>query len=578
LLLQGLVSLAAAAADAAAVVEVDVERDPREAWEPSRWSRGPHRGLLIRLGIGTVDQVLLAAQSVRFGPVRLAGLAGRVVVFDEVHAYDLVMNRLLERVLEWLAQIGCCVVLLSATLPPATRRSLAEAFARGLRGGDPSPDAATPVQAEGYPRVTVVTSAGESVTTPPRSRPRPADGGEVTLRRLALRLGDDDGRDARRLAAEIDALTASDRWGRLGMVCNSVDHAQRVYRVLTKHFAGDDRVQVLLFHSRFPRADRERREAEVLRLFGKQHREARREGLVLLVATQIIEQSLDIDCDLLITEFTVVDLLIQRLGRMRRWLGTPRPGWAGTPVAWLIDPGCDLNGIPALGEVAFVYDRSAPAVLLGSWLELRGRDRLRLPDEVPGLVARVYDAVEQPVPPWPMNTALGQAWDEAVARQQARAVEAADLVGDRLVPEPWDLDAWWRLTGQERDDDLEAEIGPLRAMTRMGDPSLNVVLAYRHPDGVIPVAGAAAGGAGVRESFPLLIASTVALSRKAVVAALRLDATRPPAWRADPVLRHAVLTELDADGTYGRAVFRYSQQLGVLYPDRRGQFPAEADA
>ncbi|WP_261561982.1 CRISPR-associated helicase Cas3' [Frankia tisae] len=579
ILLHGHASLAVDAAETEAagtadVSETDVERDPVEAREPSRWSRGPHRGLLIRLGIGTVDQVLLAAQSVRFGPVRLAGLAGRVVVFDEVHAYDTFMNGLLERVLQWLAQIGCSVVLLSATLPPVTRRSLIEAFRQGLHGTDTPPDTDT-AQAEGYPQLTVVSATGTSVVVPPLPRFRPSR--DVALRRLGLRLGESTGRDCRRLAQELDAMTGVERWGRVGVVCNSVDHAQRVYRELRRHFAGDARVRVLLFHARAPQADRDAAEADVLRLFGKEQRAKRADGLVLLVATQIVEQSLDIDCDLLITEFTAVDLLIQRLGRMHRWLDTVRPGWADPATAWLVDPSCDANGVPDLAGVAFVYDRSAPTVLLGSWLELRGRTQLCLPDEVPALVSRVYDAAGATAPPWPHDPAMGRLWEAARLRHEELIAYAKAQVGDRLVPEPWDLDAWLRLTIREHVDDLESDEGPLRAMTRLGDPSLNVVLAHRGPHGLVPVTGEVGCDPAAKASFPLLLRSTVALSRKQLVGALRRTATRPPAWQADPVLRHAVLVELDADGTYGRGLFRYSRQLGVLYPDRFGAFLPEVD-
>ncbi|MCK9878255.1 CRISPR-associated helicase Cas3' [Frankia sp. Ag45/Mut15] len=557
----------------AQTLEVDVERHPVEEREPSRWSRGPHRPLLIRLGVGTVDQILLAVQSVRFGPVRLTGLAGRVVVFDEVHAYDAYMNGLLELALQWLAQIGCSVVLLSATLPPATRRSLIEAFRQGLHGPEQPPPVELP-QVEQYPRLTVATATAPYVDVkhPPQFRPSR----NVALRRLALRLGGSEETDAQVLAKEIDALTAVDRWGRVGVVCNSVDHAQRLYRVLHRHFAGDTRVRVVLFHARFPHARRDATEAEVLRLFGKEQREARRDGLVILVATQIVEQSLDIDCDLLITEFTVVDLFIQRLGRMQRWTDTVRPGWASPATAWLVDPICD-GGVPDLADIAYVYDDSAPAVLLASWLKLRGRERLRLPDEVPGLVSEVYNAAGQLVPLWPVNDACGRLWEAAHQRQQTRLAYAVEQVDGRAVTSPWDLDAWRRLTALEHVDESAAEDAPLRAMTRLGDPSLSVVLVYRSGDGLVPVAGTRACDLAARPSFPLLLRSTVALSRKSVVSALRHGATCPPAWQGDPVLRHAVLAELNADGTYGRGLFRYSKQLGVLYPDRARAFLKEID-
>jgi CRISPR-associated endonuclease/helicase Cas3 len=100
------------------------------------WFAGRKRGLLAPFGVGTVDQALLGALPVRHGFVRLAGLSDKTVIIDEVHAYDTYMSTLLERLLEWLAALAAPVVLLSATLPEASRKALMAAYARG-QGRDP---------------------------------------------------------------------------------------------------------------------------------------------------------------------------------------------------------------------------------------------------------------------------------------------------------------------------------------------------------------------------------------------------------------------------------------------------------
>jgi CRISPR-associated endonuclease/helicase Cas3 len=92
----------------------------------AEWFTHRKRGLLAPYGVGTIDQALLAILQTRHVFVRLFGLSHKVVLVDEVHAYDTYMSRLLERLLEWLAALGSPVILLSATLPDRKRTTLAQ--------------------------------------------------------------------------------------------------------------------------------------------------------------------------------------------------------------------------------------------------------------------------------------------------------------------------------------------------------------------------------------------------------------------------------------------------------------------
>jgi len=118
------------------------------------WFTARKRGLLAPFGVGTVDQALLAVLPTKHQFVRLGALAGKVVIFDEVHAYDAYMSIILECLLTWLAALGSPVLLLSATLPGARRDALLRAYARGLHADLPAPIAAQP-----YPRISWVTAA-----------------------------------------------------------------------------------------------------------------------------------------------------------------------------------------------------------------------------------------------------------------------------------------------------------------------------------------------------------------------------------------------------------------------------------
>src|ERR1019366_8097647 len=124
----------------------------------AEWLTHRKRGLLAPYGVGTIDQALMAALQSKHVFVRLLGLAGKVVVIDEVHAYDTYMSKLLERLLGWLFAIGTSVVMLSATLPSLRRAALVKAFAPKYQGSS-----AIPPEEPAYPCLTVV--SGSEVRT-----------------------------------------------------------------------------------------------------------------------------------------------------------------------------------------------------------------------------------------------------------------------------------------------------------------------------------------------------------------------------------------------------------------------------
>ena len=207
--------------------------------------------------MGTVDQGLLAALEAKHVFVRLFGLAQKVVVIDEVHAYDTYMSTLLGRLLEWLGALGTSVVLLSATLPRKRRALLARAYAEGAQWPEPV------LEHEGaYPCLTWASGEGLGAVALPTS--------PWATKNLAIRWAasaDDD--DA--LADALERALA-DR-GCAAVICNTVARAQRVYGALRARFPGvgddDGAPQVDLLHARFLVEERERRERRVQRRFGK---------------------------------------------------------------------------------------------------------------------------------------------------------------------------------------------------------------------------------------------------------------------------------------------------------------------
>ena len=95
----------------------------------SQWLAGRKRVLLTPVVVGTIDQLLLAGIASRHVALRFLGLTGKAVIIDEVHAYDAYMSVILGRALAWLGAARVPVILLSATLPAAARRSLLTSYA-----------------------------------------------------------------------------------------------------------------------------------------------------------------------------------------------------------------------------------------------------------------------------------------------------------------------------------------------------------------------------------------------------------------------------------------------------------------
>src|SRR5258708_44895 len=285
------------------------------------WFTNKKRALLSEYGVGTVDQALLPILPVRHNFVRLWGLANRVVVFDVIHAYDAYTGTLLVHLLRWLLALGSSAVLLSATLSPSIRRKLAAVV-----------DAALPIQDTVYPRLSVFrTGAVEQkhfYSDPARRR---------TLRLQATPA------DLPNIRSCMEEHLAGGGMG-LALV-NTVQRAQDLYRLFPegeplereRQHVGkrlSDGTEVFLFHARFPADWRQKREDQVLEIFGGG---GNRSGRRILIATQVVEQSLDLDFDLIATDLAPIDLILHRAGRL--WRHAPKIRPVSEPVVLLAGVG-----------------------------------------------------------------------------------------------------------------------------------------------------------------------------------------------------------------------------------------------
>lgn len=324
------------------------------------WFASAKRALLAPFGVGTIDQALLGIIAVKHFFVRQFGLAGKVVILDEVHTYDLYTSTLVTALVKRLRELQCTVIVLSATLTEARRRELLDLpKARPL--------------SRAYPLVSAAASSFiEHECEPPPSK-------TVHIRNVSNALS---GRDVLERARRGECVL----WIR-----NTVDLAQETYSALRDDDASSG-LPIALLHSRFPFFRREELENDWMERLGKEG--SKRPAGCVLVSTQVAEQSVDIDADLLISDLAPTDMLLQRLGRLWRHARSSRV--CSQPEVWIQMPegdgaffdhasGKELKA--ALGKNALVY---APYVLLRSLEQWRGRATVELPGQIRQILEATY--------------------------------------------------------------------------------------------------------------------------------------------------------------------------------------------
>lgn len=401
--------------------------------EPSATSRcnqwladSRKKALLAEVGVGTIDQALMAILPFRHQSLRLYGLARKVLVVDEVHAYDNYMQTLLSQLLTHHARQGGSAILLTATLPRTMRSTLVAAWQRGLGQPEMRP------QKDDFPLLTHVSESG---TLELSLGTRAAVSRSVAVDWLSEE------------EQAIDAVLAAVEAGEcIAWVRNTVDDAIRAFEAIAARHPNPE--HCLLFHSRFAMIDRQRIESQVIERLGKDSTPEIRRGQVL-ISTQVFQESLDCDVDVMVSDIAPIDLLIQRAGRLQRHQRGPRclpclrilaPPWADDPDQhWL------KRTLP--GTQAVYRDTSL------SWLTQRVLRRLkaiRMPEEARALIESVYGPVSDDIPDALQSARYEQKGMQRTAGSMA-TFNALDLekgytkdeqwqeeqeIGTRLVDEP----------------------------------------------------------------------------------------------------------------------------------------------
>ncbi len=496
------------------------------------WFLSKKRALLAELAVGTIDQALLSVMLVPHAFVRLYGLAGKTVILDEVHAYDTYTTALLARLLEWLAASGTSVVLLSATLPSERRAELVDAYRRG-RGEAPRAPEAAP-----YPRITMASGAATTVRS---FAPRGAS------RSFALTL------EPPEIEGSVEELVARAREGAcVGWICNTVARAQRA-ATLVRELAPE--LPRLLVHARLLPDDRRGREQRVEEWLGPEDRTKGRPERCIVIGTQVLEQSLDVDFDLLFTDLAPIDLVLQRAGRLWRHLGrTNRGASSAARLAVLRPSGGWLEGDVAAVAPTGVYH---PLPVRRSLELLERHDRVTLPDDIEPWVESVYARLG---PDHPLHGLQIELFGQRAAHDS--------LAKQKLMPRPTSDAPLSSLRVFLDDDDDPLLHAQLKAETRLGPPSIELVCVERRGDDLLvgdgdprPLDPSAEPD---RALVSRLVRRSVGVTRPAIVRALAAEPA-PEGWKASALLRYRRLVAFEEGrAQVGGVDLRLDPELGLV--------------
>jgi len=382
--------------------------DTDEAENARDWFRNVKRAIIAPYGVGTVDQAMRGALNVKHGFLRLFGLSPRTLVIDEVHAYDEYMTVIIERLLSCCRTLGIPVVLLSATLAWEQKRRLAAAYA---------PECALPAprgNEEPYPLITIVSPGQEPRLVPTR---RPSAHREICVERHYGLLANPE-------ATAHLAVAQVRNGGCACVLANTVKDAQAIFDYLRRE--AEPGICLRLFHARFRAERRQHIEDEVVSLFGKDAGD-KRPAKAIVVATQVVEQSLDLDFDVLLSQIAPIDLLLQRCGRMHRHLDVRPAGHRPTGERAVLHLLLPPAGEHVFGPTEKVYHR---AILLKTLAILHGRPVISLPAQFRCLIESCYGngAIPGVIP--------AEIIEAAQAEYESDKVTAAGIAGTHLIPEP----------------------------------------------------------------------------------------------------------------------------------------------
>lgn len=324
------------------------------------WFAGK-KSSLSHFAVGTIDNLLLTALKQKHLFLRHLGFSDKVVIIDELHAYDSYMSSYLEKAIKWLGAYHVPVIALSATLPKEKRNNLLKAYLEGKYGSTKIKATDNWEYNESYPLLSIL----DGNKLEQASDFSIANDENKTIK--VVRFNGNEEEIINKAVAEIDD------GGIAGIVVNTVKRAQDLARLVPEN------IEVILLHSAYLAPEREKIEERLQASIGKG---ANRPEKMIIIGTQVLEQSLDIDFDVLFTDIAPMDLIIQRIGRLHRH-EISRPAHLANPIVY-------ITGINSYGDYGkgneFIYEKY---LLMKTNYFLT--DKINIPSDVSPLVQQVYD-------------------------------------------------------------------------------------------------------------------------------------------------------------------------------------------
>ena len=498
------------------------------------WFTGK-KAMLSDFTVATIDHLLLMGLKQKHLFLRHLGLSGKVVIIDEAHAYSVYMDSYLQKAVEWLGAYHVPLIVLSATLPKAKRNNLIQAYAKGKYGRKHQLKVLDGWEATtAYPLLTMLD--GDQVKQVTEFAKQPDQPLQVVREELSDQ-------------ALIDQLAQTLRDGGVaGLIVNTVRRAQQLAQLAQNTYP---EIPIMVLHSQFLAADREKKERALQKAIGKHgHRPTR----LLVIGTQVLEQSLDIDFDVMYTDIAPVDLLLQRAGRLHRH-AIERPVQFKQPVLHLLE-------IEDYGEYG-----EANTAIYGNYL-LKKTDYflgevVHLPSDISPLVQKVYDpATNDQVPAIEADYQLSQ--------QQAEQKKCRAKVFQ--ISTPWIHSLYkWLDYGQDNLTDEHAN-----AAVRDIDETLEVILLQEQKTAAGQVQSTLLDGTPLTQANSEQIAAqTIRLPHMITPTSKKVEelinqlesqtSQRYPAWQTDSWLRGSLVLQLDEHRSVQLAdcQLRYSPVSGL---------------
>ncbi|MGN0710103.1 MAG: CRISPR-associated helicase Cas3' [Anaerovoracaceae bacterium] len=531
--------------------QVDIDEGNEGSVSVNEWFSGRKKTALDDFVVGTVDNFLLAALKQKHLALRHLGFSQKIVIIDEVHAYDAYMQQYLERALQWMGSYDVPVILLSATLPSEKRKSLIKSYLRGKNMANRDFSSyIDKLDSHAYPLVSFTDGKKIDVFTDFHRE-------EHKIVKIKY-ISDDEVLDK--------TEECMNHGGIAGIFVNTVKRAQMLARECADRF-GNDKVRLL--HSAFISTDRLEKEDDLMKMIGKNGN--RPAGGMAIIGTQVIEQSLDIDFDVMISDLCPVDLLIQRIGRLQRNREVTRPDAFRVPTAYISGTSEKLEFNKGSSFVYGDYYLTRTQYFLG--------DKIDIPSDIPVLVQQVYSDSELELPD-ELKSKYEQSAEEHSSFQKRERDKAGQfrLRQPRLRIRPDN-----NMIGWLKDSDLDVNEERASAQVRDIQETVEVIAVRKTGDGygIFGSADDISGDLDDPETTRKLAQQTLRLSlsivRRSGITDIfqwlkEYNSENLPEWNGKPWLRGSFGMIFDENGEFdlGNCTLRYDKIYGLRIIERSG--------